>query len=349
MALYRLSDRLEKIQRTNFASVRIREREDIQRLLRDQIEVIDSDLLVLAEEFSNWQEGSRRIDLLALDRNANIVVLELKRSEHGDHMELQAIRYAAMVANLTFEQAAQAHAQYLMSRDMTDDAEERILEFLQWDDINEEDFGQDVRVILISADFSRELTTSVLWLNAKGLEIECLRLRPYQDGEQVLIDVQQIIPLPEAKSYIVGVREKTRKEAESRNRDLTKFDVRIGVEEFKHLPKRQTILKVVKAIADTGEPPEKIWDGIQRNFNVTWRVVDGDVNSSEFAARATNAAEAGGLAFDPRRWFFEDTELIHAGGRTYAFSKMWGSLTESLVQQILAKYPNSNIKVQRSE
>ena len=40
--------------------------------------------------------------------------------------------------------------------------EEEILHFLEWDEPREEQFGQDIRIILVSANFSKELTTSVL-------------------------------------------------------------------------------------------------------------------------------------------------------------------------------------------
>jgi RecB family endonuclease NucS len=51
-----------------------------------------------------------RVDLLAIDANANLVVIEIKRTTDGCHMELQAIRYAAMVSAMTFERAVQIHA-----------------------------------------------------------------------------------------------------------------------------------------------------------------------------------------------------------------------------------------------
>ena len=58
---------------------------------------------MIAEEFGQWEDSRRRIDLLGLDKGANLVVIELKRTEDGGHMELQAIRYAAMVSTLTFD------------------------------------------------------------------------------------------------------------------------------------------------------------------------------------------------------------------------------------------------------
>ena len=93
-----------------------------------------------------------------------------------------------------------------MGRD--DDPASSLLEFLEWDEPNDELFAQDVRVVLASADFSKELTTAVLWLNQRGLDIRCVRLRPYSDGDRVLLDVQQVIPLPEAEEFQIQVREK---------------------------------------------------------------------------------------------------------------------------------------------
>ncbi|MCO6043337.1 hypothetical protein NG895_05405 [Aeoliella sp. ICT_H6.2] len=217
MPIYELNDNcLTEVKTTRFGDAGVKEREDLQRLLRDQIEVLVPDAMVLAEEFGQWDDSQRRIDLLLLDRDARLVVVELKRTERGGHMELQAIRYAAMVSTMTFEQAADAHRRYLQQRGIDADAEARLLEFLDWEESNEDDFGQSVRIVLASAEFSKELTTAVMWLNIQGLDISCVRLRPYSYGDKVLIDVQQVIPLPEAEEYQVRVREKTQRERSDR-------------------------------------------------------------------------------------------------------------------------------------
>ncbi|MGC4070872.1 MAG: hypothetical protein QM784_40585 [Polyangiaceae bacterium] len=76
-----------------------------------------------------------------------------------------------------------------------------MLDFLEWDEPREDDCAQDVGVVLASAEFSKELSTSVMWLNEKGIEVRCVRLEPYRLNEQIAVDVQQIIPLPEASDY----------------------------------------------------------------------------------------------------------------------------------------------------
>jgi hypothetical protein len=105
-----------------------------------------------------------------------------------------------MVSAMTFANvvnAFEAHA----ARNKLDvpDAREHLLNHLDLDEGDLGEFPADVRVVLTSADFLPEITTTVLWLNEYGLDIRCVRLRPYQDGGRLLVDAQQIIPLPEAE------------------------------------------------------------------------------------------------------------------------------------------------------
>src|SRR5271168_1654396 len=109
-ALYTLtSTAIQAVEETTFTATGIRERGDLQRVLRNNIAVIAPDTLVVAEEFGNWDGSQRRIDLLGIDRDANLVVVELKRDQDGGHMELQALRYAAMVARMTFQDALDSY------------------------------------------------------------------------------------------------------------------------------------------------------------------------------------------------------------------------------------------------
>lgn len=217
MAIYEISDDgLHCLEETSFEKEGLREREDLQRLIRDHVKISVPDTLVIAEEFGEWEDSRRRIDLLGLDKDANLVVIELKRTEDGGHMELQAVRYAAMVSTMTFEKIVDVHRRYLQKLGGTDDAEASILEFLGWEEPNEDAFGEDVRIILASAEFSKELTTAVMWLNDHELDIRCIRLKPYTLDGRVLIDAQQIIPLPEVETYQVQIREKGKRERRER-------------------------------------------------------------------------------------------------------------------------------------
>ncbi len=216
MAIYQVTDeKLEAISRTTFSEVGLKEL-DLQRLLKKQIEIISADTLIVAEEFGEWDKSKRRIDLLGIDKEANIVVIELKRTEDGGHMELQALRYAAMVSTLTFERLVEIYSDYIKANDLNIHAESKLLSFLGWDEKEEDEFGQSVKIVLASAEFSRELTTTVMWLNEAGLSIRCVRMHPYHSDGKILVDVQSVIPLPEIENYQVKIREKRQKERASR-------------------------------------------------------------------------------------------------------------------------------------
>lgn len=227
MPLFEITpDSFRPLTETSLVDMKLRERGDLQRLLRTQIDVLADDLYVLTEEFGDWEDSRRRIDLLAIDKNANLVVIELKRTSDGGHMELQAIRYASMVSTMTFARAVEIHAEFLGKLgEPADQAQSRILEFLGWDEPDEEHFADDVRIILVSEDFGKELTTAVLWLRDRDIDIRCVRLRPYSDGKSKLVDVQQIIPLPEAAEYQVQLREK---EQQSRKTRAERHDLRLS-------------------------------------------------------------------------------------------------------------------------
>jgi hypothetical protein len=210
MPIYEFTgDRLRELPVTQFSTSGLRERYDLQRVLRDQVELISPDTMILAEEFTDWSDSRRRIDLLGVDKQANLVVIELKRSDDGGHMELQAIRYAAMVSAMTFDKAVEVLGRYLRERGQNDEnPTQTLLDFLGWSEPNQQAFGRDVRLVLASADFSKELTTAVLWLNDHDLDIRCVRLRPHVDGNRIFLDIHQLIPLAEASEYLVSLREK---------------------------------------------------------------------------------------------------------------------------------------------
>lgn len=208
---------------TSFEAEGWRERGDIQRLLKERIASLEDGLMVLAEEFSDWADSTRRIDLLCLDNDANLVVVELKRTEDGGHMELQALRYAAMVSAMTFDQAVETLARHRnRANPDTDAARADILAFLGWDEPREDSFAADTRILLAAADFGKELTTTVLWLQDRGIDIRCVRLKPYrmEDG-RLLLDIHQLIPPPEAADFQTRLGEKKAAERKERGERAT--------------------------------------------------------------------------------------------------------------------------------
>jgi hypothetical protein len=351
MAIWEVRDgAIHPLDETTFSAEGVRERDDLQRVLRDNVKVIAHDTLVIAEEYGDWADSRRRIDLLGIDTQANLVVIELKRTEDGGHMDLQAIRYAAMVSTLTFAKAVQIFQEHLTKLGRSEDARALLLEFLSWEEPKEEEFATDVRIILASAEFSKEITTAVIWLNDHGIDIRCVRLKPYRMEGRLLLDVQQVLPLPEATEYQVQVREKEAEKRQARvsNADFTRYDLQIKGKEYKALGKRHLVYRAVRAAIENGTSPESLAPLIPRG-PARWVVMEGNASSDEFREHLRTLKTPSGGAYEPRRYFLEEDELIRHNGRTYAFSNQWGGEPAfQVIRDIAAKYPALALSLKKS-
>ena len=352
MPIYRIeNDNITPLDRTTFAEQGLRERSDLQPLLKTHINVIAPDTLVVAEEFGEWENSRRRIDLLGVDKGANLVVIELKRTEDGGHMELQAIRYAAMISTLTFDKMVTIYEQYLRDHGMELDAAESLLTFLDWNEPEEEQFGQGVKIVLAAAEFSKELTTSVMWMNDFGLDIRCVRLHPYVSGGQIFLDVQTVIPIPEVADYQVRIREKKQKQREAREnaRDLTKYDVKIAGEHYPAQSKRWTMFHLVSGVLANGGTPEQVMEAISWRRGSLFEVFEGHLSADQVYERIMEA-DTGGRVLRAKRYFCDEGEIFHhVDNKTYVLTNQWGRRTPEAADSLAKTFSQLAIEIKPSK
>lgn len=194
-----------------------------ENVLRDLLVVhlsqLDTErrLMVLACEYTNWSDANRRIDVLAIDEDQNLVVVELKRTKDGGHAELQALRYAAMLSTHTFGNVVDALFGHRNKKDKEatrEKAQTDLLEFLGLVDESEVKLSEMPRIMLISQGYSTEITTTVLWLrDFTDIDISCYTVALYPYGDKFALHFDLLLPLPEQTSYLVKVRNKNIVEA----------------------------------------------------------------------------------------------------------------------------------------
>lgn len=255
-------------------------------------------------------------------------------------MDLQALRYAAMVSAMRFDEVADAYASYAAKHRTDEDIDARG-ELLDWFSANEGGEGatisSEVRIILVSADFGREITTTVLWLNRfEGMDIRCVRLVPYRLDERIVLDVQQIIPLPEAADFQVRLRRKQKQEerVHSDGRDFTRYQVIVDGQERPPQNKRRAVLDMVQQLIERDVPARDIGSVLGGRF----RSVEGDIEQGDAVAAALRAANPG---LKSRGWFVDDA--IRQGGRTWVLSKGWGVNTESTLAELSQRFPRAQV------
>ncbi|MXZ48688.1 MAG: DUF4268 domain-containing protein [Candidatus Dadabacteria bacterium] len=215
----RISNRIIPLQAKGFGELGFTERKNLQEWLAHRPDALGEELLIIQKEFDGFAETRERLDLLALDKNGNLVVIENKLDDSGKDVVWQALKYASYCANLTKLQIVEIFRQYLKE---DDNAEDLICEFLEASDIDEVkiNIGNSQRLMFVAANFPKEVTNTALWLLGQGISIQCFRAKPYVFGEQLLLSIDQIIPTPEAKEFMIIM--KTKEEEEKSTEALRK-------------------------------------------------------------------------------------------------------------------------------
>ncbi|MFD1157930.1 DUF4268 domain-containing protein [Roseovarius aestuarii] len=231
----RSSNRLNKLERTTFTEVGFREREHLQEWLAAMPDALceamsegQDSLLIIQKEFDGFDGTRERLDLLALDRSGQLVVIENKLDDSGRDVVWQALKYAAYCSSLKKAEILAIFQQYL-DHNGGGDAAARICEFLDEDALDEVvlNDGTNQRVVFIAANFRREVTATVLWLRDHQIDARCIKVVPYKFGEELFIDLQQVIPTPEAADYMIRMAEKDSEEKSTKGAQRWSHQMRL--------------------------------------------------------------------------------------------------------------------------
>jgi hypothetical protein len=151
----------------------------------------------------------------------------------------------------------------------------------------------------------------------------------------LLLNVEQVVPLPEAEDFTIRLR---RREAATRgatfaSRDYTRYVV-IGPDgSSPSLNKRQTVLQMVRTVHRAGATPAMIEEALPGRFIAVEGTFDGEALEEAFVVANPNA--------NLRRWFIDSP--IHESEQTWVVSNQWGTNTEAALTSLLDLVPNAGI------
>ena len=195
---------------TEFKSHGILERQDLAKWVEQHPAILGEELLIITAEYDRFDKTNERLDLLAVDKDGNLVVIELKRDDSGRNVDLQAIKYAAYCSTLRLGDLVEMYVKHQKQKGneiTSGQAQEAILAFIENDDF--EEFNDRPRIILVSREFRPEVTASVLWLRKFSLDVSCVKWDPYElENGCVAVNSYVLIPPPEAKDFLIQVEKK---------------------------------------------------------------------------------------------------------------------------------------------
>ncbi len=103
------SNRINKIKRKTFVELGFRERDHLQEWLANEPSAFGEELLIIQKEFDGFSDTRERLDLLALDKEGNLVIIENKLDDSGRDVTWQALKYTSYCSSLSKEEIRQIY------------------------------------------------------------------------------------------------------------------------------------------------------------------------------------------------------------------------------------------------
>lgn len=222
------SNKLIKVEKKTFKSLGLDERHNLQEWIAKEPSSLGEDLLIIQKEFDGFADTKERLDLLAIDKSGNLVIIENKLDDSGRDVTWQAIKYASYCSSLSKSDVVEIYQKYLNDQCLKESAAENLSDFFDNRDLKDVDInvGNGQRIFFVAANFRKEVTSSVMWLLNSGLKMKCCKVTPYEYNGKVLLDFDQIIPVKDAEDYTISIAKKTQDENKSGEEKHARFTVR---------------------------------------------------------------------------------------------------------------------------
>lgn len=330
----KLLNSIERLEKKTFFSLGFRERDHLQEWIAKQPEVLGEDLLIIQKEFSGFSDTQERLDLLALDKQGALVIIENKLDDSGRDVTWQALKYASYCSGLSKSNIVKIFQQYLDVAESGVKAEDRICEFIGSQDFTEVTLNKGVtqRIMLIAANFRKEVTSTVLWLMNFKVRLQCFRATPYAMGDELFLNVEQIIPTQDTEEYMIGMADKAQDDIEDQVE-----------QKHRHVVRREFWGKLIEAMNAT---PSNLYQSISPGV-YSWIGAGSGVGGIGFNFVATRHFGRAELYIDPgnkteNERVFERLEVmkeeIH---NAFGNSLEWERLDDKRACRIKAEVPGN--------
>ena len=233
-----IANRIQPLETRRFSELGFSERKHLQEWLANPPQALTQDdgdeLLIIQKEFDGFDDTRERLDLLAIDKQGNLVIIENKLDDSGRDVVWQALKYASYCANLKKQQVVEIFQRYLAEQarqegNEPENAQSVLLEFLGAEDLQSVQINtlKSQRLILVAAKYRKEVTNTVLWLSQFGIDCRCFKVTLYQTGDELFLNVEQIIPTPEATDFMIGMIAKEDEEKSASNEQRRSHGLRL--------------------------------------------------------------------------------------------------------------------------
>jgi len=233
----------------------VKETYDIEEWISSNPSIIGHDIAIIGRQV-HTQSGP--LDLLGIDKDGNIIIIELKRDKLPREALAQAVDYASDIANWSIEKIGEICATY-----NDKNLEEFLVETFQEISIENININDSQRIILVGFSIEESLERMVSWLsNFYGVSINAVILNYIKtiSGDELLTKTSIISEEVEQaktkkKKFIIEMSNEPGHHDDSKLENLLKQYLSLKMWSTYRLRKIILPYLLIKGKANSGVPP----------------------------------------------------------------------------------------------
>jgi len=169
-------------------------------------EILGDELLVIGREVSvaDLNDG---IDVLALDRSGDLVVVELKRGPLRGGVDFQALKYVSYVSRWSYDDVKQQFEKFIQSQWGEDlhGEDATFQETVQAFCTDDYEVNATQRIILAGNSVRERIGSVVLWLREQDIDARIVELSLFQDeASELYLDSKTLVPTSDLEKFETG-------------------------------------------------------------------------------------------------------------------------------------------------
>ena len=186
--LWKVRDKnLERISRVKSLK-QIPKEEYLEDLLEHDISIISDDLIVIGRQVET--DFGKVIDLLCLNRDGDLVIVELKKGKAPRDVIAQVLEYASWVDDLSYEDIIEIANDYLKEKQTT------------LEEIYHKKFGSPLpdvlneshQILIVASDLDAQAERVIKYLSQYGIRINAVTLNYFRAGDDEFIVGAMLVP-----------------------------------------------------------------------------------------------------------------------------------------------------------
>ena len=183
MPLWKITEKgPSKVKETKFKQEKLLEEHLEDWIARDS-SIVGEPLLVFGRQVI-IPDTKDRLDLIALDPHGSITVIELKRGQLKDPVDVQSLRYASYVSKWRFQDFENVARNYFGKvGDIDFNFNELFESFCSESGVDDiPDINAEQRIIIVGSSVREKLGSVALWLREHNIDIKLIEVQAYREG-----------------------------------------------------------------------------------------------------------------------------------------------------------------------